>query len=110
MGPVRPLHLDVRDVRSSEPSAGVRWPRAWWGLEFLGNLYGVDTGIAVESLDEELSRVRLDPGVVLNERYIGQYAMAGEDAIAFLWCWALERPDDYWLSTAETLEFLPAEE
>jgi hypothetical protein len=78
--------------------------------EFMEELYGQAEGIAVESLGVQLSRVRLDPGVVLSERYNGQYAVAGEDAIAFLWCWAMERPDDYWLSIAESIEFVPVGE
>jgi len=78
--------------------------------EFMGEFYGQAEDISVESLHERLSRVRFGPGPFTSERLHGQYAIGGDDAIAFLWCSAVEPPYDHWLSIAESFEFLPEDE
>ena len=76
---------------------------------FLGELLGKADHITVESLREDLSRA-LDRSWSSDQRQHAFYAVGGEEAVAVLWCWAVEPPDDYWLSIAESFEFLPAEE
>jgi hypothetical protein len=43
-------------------------------------------------------------------RYGTTYILTDGRVLLFLGCWAPERPSDDWLSIAETIEFLPAEE
>ncbi len=54
----------------------------------------------------------LDDGLVegYDARYATTYILTDGRVLLFLGCWAPERPDDDWLSIAETIEFLPAEE
>ena len=85
-------------------------PIALTADEFMSKLYGQAEGIGIESLGRDLSFVLLDPHNALTERTHGQYAKAGDDAIALLWCWG-QAPHEYlWRSIAESIEFLPAEE
>ena len=43
-------------------------------------------------------------------RYNTYYILVNDFGLLFFLCWGPERPDDDWLSIAETIEFLPAEE
>ena len=43
-------------------------------------------------------------------RYTTYYILINDFGLLFFLCWDPERPDDDWLSIAETIEFLPAEE
>jgi hypothetical protein len=54
----------------------------------------------------------LDDGLVegYDARYDTTYILTDGRILFFLGCLAPERPDDDWLSIAETIEFLPAEE
>lgn len=80
--------------------------------EFMDEIWGMDGGLPVESLHEGLSRAHADPGVPFfgNDLFLEQYAIGGDEAIAFLWCTGVESHSDDWRSIAESFEFLPAEE
>ena len=43
-------------------------------------------------------------------RFTTYYILINDFGLLFFLCWDPERPDDDWLSIAETIEFLPAEE
>jgi hypothetical protein len=43
-------------------------------------------------------------------RYATTYILTDSHTLLFLGCWAPERPDDDWLSIAESIEFLPEEQ
>ena len=77
--------------------------------EFLGELFGKADDITVESLRDDLSRALHRPWSSVQRQH-AFYAIGGEAAVAILWCWAVEPPEDYWLSIAESFEFLPVEE
>lgn len=53
----------------------------------------------------------LDDGLVegYDARYGTTYLMTDGRVLLFFACWAPERPDDDWLTIAETIEFLPEE-
>ncbi len=78
--------------------------------EFMAEIYGQAESIWVESAGRDLSFVLLDSQDTLGERTHGQYARAGEDAIAFLWCWGQVPREHQWRAIAESIEFLSAEE
>jgi hypothetical protein len=80
--------------------------------EFMDEIWGMDGGLPVESLHEGLSRAHADPGVPFfgNDLFLEQYAIGGNEAIAFHWCTGVESHSDDWRSIAESFEFLPAEE
>ena len=41
-------------------------------------------------------------------RFVTTYLLSDGQVLAFFGLWANERPEDDWLSIAETFEFLPA--
>ncbi len=63
--------------------------------------------IADYSLDPEFDP-EFDGGK--DATYVTTYIMVDSLRVLFLGCYAPERPDDDWLSIAETIEFLPIEE
>ena len=85
-------------------------PLALTPAQFMDELYGQSADWPVEAIHDGLSRVRAGPGPFTSERFIEQYAIAGDDAIAFLWCVGETSLGSDWLSIAESVEFLPAEE
>ena len=76
---------------------------------FLGELFGQANHVAIESLEGGLSRAQ-DRPFSSDGRHHAFYAIGSEQSVALLWCWAVEPPQDRWLSIAETFEFLPREE
>jgi hypothetical protein len=85
--------------------------------EFMNEIFGQSDWAVVESLREGLSRVLVDEmytGRILARApealYVDHYAIAADNAVAFLWCTGMESHRDDWLSIAESIELLPAEE
>jgi hypothetical protein len=83
-------------------------PLALTPAQFMDELYGQSADWPVEALHDGLNRVRAGP--FTGERFFEQYAIAGDDAIAFLWCSGETPLESDWLSIAESVEFLPSEE
>jgi hypothetical protein len=63
--------------------------------------------MVAETVADGIGRIRIEDST---QPFTEQYAVAGEDTIASLWCrgpWSFR---DRWLPIAESIEFLPAEE
>jgi len=63
--------------------------------------------MAAETVADGMRRIRIEDST---QPFTEQYAIAGEDAIASLWCRGPWSFGDRWLPIAETIEFMSAEE
>jgi hypothetical protein len=84
--------------------------------EFLHEVFGQSDSLVIESLSEGLSRVLVNPWIdsrILDDPetiYVDHYAIGADGAVAVLMCYGVASHRDDWLSIAESLESLPAEE
>ena len=85
--------------------------------EFLHEIFGQSDDIVIERLHDRLSRALVNP--FLSSRimvdtpeaiYVDHYAIGADNAVAVLMCYGVASHRDDWLSIAESIEFLPAEE
>ena len=82
--------------------------------EFLQEIHGQNDSIVVESLDEGLSRVLVNPffqSRILSDQpkatYAVPYAISADGVVAILWCSGVASHLADWQSIAESFVFLP---